>query len=345
MNDRLRGTEVLFSCIGGVGIVSLNRPQVLNALDLPTIRQIAAQLDVWADDPAVRAVLFRSAGGRAFCAGGDIRSLYRHALAEAPELGQFFDEEYALDCRIHRYPKPTIALLDGVVMGGGMGVGQGCSLRIVTERTRMAMPETAIGLFPDVGASFFLARLPPSLANYLGLVGQTISGADALACGLADRLVPSDALGDLPALLARIERDAWPAATPRATVPDVLAPEILVAIERHFSAGSVAGILASLAAEREAGSQAWSAHTLAQLEKLSPLMLCVTHEQLRRGRGLALEACFCMERGLMRHCFAHGDAREGIRALLVDKDRAPRWQHAGVADVEPELVDFFFRQP
>lgn len=342
MNDRLHAAEVLFSCIGGVGIVSLNRPQVLNALDLPTIRQIAAQLDAWADDPAVRAVLFRSAGGRAFCAGGDIRSLYRDALAEAPELGQFFDEEYALDCRIHRYPKPTIALLDGVVMGGGMGIGQGCALRLVTERTRMAMPETAIGLFPDVGASFFLARLPPALANYLGLVGQTISGADALACGLADRLVRSDALDDLPALLARIDADDWPADVPSGTVPDVFDAQVLAAIAQHFSSDSVPAIMASLAGDAGAGSRAWSAHTLAQLEKLSPLMLCVTHEQLRRGRGLALEACFRMERGLMRHCFAHGDAREGIRALLVDKDRAPRWQHAGVADVDPALVDFFF---
>lgn len=342
MNVRLNAAEVLFSCVDGVGVVSLNRPQVLNALDLPSIRRIATQLDAWADDPALRAVLFRSAGGRAFCAGGDIRSLHRHALAGAPELGQFFDEEYALDCRIHRYPKPTIALLDGVVMGGGMGIGQGCSLRLVTERTRMAMPETAIGLFPDVGASFFLSRLPPALANYLGLVGQTISGADALACGLADRLVRSDMLDELPALFDRIDNHAWPAEIPCSAVPDVFEPEVLAAIEQHFSLDSVPTILASLASDVKSGSQSWSAHTLAHLKKLSPLMLCVTHEQLRRGRGLALEACFRMERGLMRHCFAHGDAREGIRALLVDKDRVPRWQHGGVADVDPALVNFFF---
>ncbi|MBI2305981.1 MAG: enoyl-CoA hydratase/isomerase family protein [Rhodocyclales bacterium] len=342
MNDRLNAAEVLFSRLDGVGIVSLNQPQVLNALDLPTIRQIAAQLDDWADDPSLRAVLFRSAGGRAFCAGGDIRSLYRHALAGAPELGQFFDEEYALDCRIHRYPKPTIALMDGVVMGGGMGIGQGCSLRIVTERTRMAMPETAIGLFPDVGASFFLSRLPPALANYLGLVGLAISGADALACGLADRLVPSDVLDELPTLIGRIDDDAWPAEIPRGTMPDVFAPDVRAAIDRHFSVAGIDGIMASLAGDGEPGSRDWSARTLAQMEKHSPLMLCVTHAQLQRGRGLALEACFGMERGLMRHCFAHGDAREGIRALLVDKDRAPRWQHANVADVDPALVNFFF---
>lgn len=344
MNDRLRGTEVLFSCLDGVGIVTLNRPQVLNALDLSSVRLIARQLDAWENDRSLHTVLFRGAGGRDFCAGGDIRAVYRHALDGAPELDCFFDEEYALDCRIHRYPKPTIALMDGVVMGGGMGLGQGCSLRIVTERTRMAMPETAIGLFPDVGASHFLSRLSPACANYIGLAGQTISGVDALSCGLADRLLPSAALADLPLLLDTIEAATWPEEIPSGSVPAVFDLGVLAAIERHFDVTGVAGIMDSLAAESTSDCRAWAAHTLSEMRRHSPLMLCVTHEQLRRGRGLSVEDCLRLERILMRHCFARGDAREGIRALLIDKDRTPRWLHAGVNDVGYALVDEFFRQ-
>ncbi len=154
--------KVLAHIIDGVGVLTLNRPAVLNALDLATVRALTRQLTAWAGDPAIRAVLLRGTGERAFCAGGDVRSLYELQRQGSPDLERFFDEEYALDCLIHRYPKPTIALMDAVVMGGGMGLSQGCTHRLVTERTRMAMPETAIGIFPDVGGSYFLSRLPPA---------------------------------------------------------------------------------------------------------------------------------------------------------------------------------------
>lgn len=334
--------KVLFDCVDGVGIVTLNRPQALNALDLDVIRLLAERLSAWGSDPAVRAVMFRGAGERAFCAGGDIRVLYQQARSGAPGLDQFFDEEYALNALIHRYPKPTVALMDGVVMGGGMGIAQGCSLRIVTERTRMAMPETAIGLFPDVGASYFLARATAAVAAYLGVVGETISGRDALVCGLADRLVASSALGDLPTLLAHIEQDEWPEAAPPSTVPDVLSSEVLAAISRIFSVPSVTAIMVLLAAERDPACGEWARRTQARMQQQSPLMMCVTLEQLHRGRGLSLEDCQRMERILMRHSFAQGDVLEGIRALLIDKDRQPRWRFPSVEEVVPAAVTGFF---
>ena len=333
---------VLAHIIDGVGVLTLNRPDVLNALDLAAVRALARQLTAWAGDPAIRAVLLRGSGERAFCAGGDIRSLYRLQRQGSPDLGRFFDEEYALDCLIHRYPKPTIALMDGVVMGGGMGISQGCTHRLVTERTRMAMPETAIGIFPDVGGSYFLSRLPPALGVYIGVVGETLSGADAVASGLADRVVPSAFFADLPALIAAIDAGAWPAAPTHTSIPSQLTAPVLAAVERHFGQPGVGEILASLAGESDPALQPWVERTLGLLAQRSPLMLCVTFEQLQRGRRLGLEDCFRMELTMMAHCFAHGDTMEGIRALVIDKDRTPRWRHRSVAEVRREEVEAFF---
>lgn len=334
--------NVLVDLIDGVGVLTLNRPAVLNALDLATVRALTRQLDAWAHDPAIRAVLLRGSGERAFCAGGDVRALYELQRQGAPELVNYFDEEYALDCRIHRYPKPTIALMDGVVMGGGMGISQGCTHRLVTERTRMAMPETAIGIFPDVGASYFLSRLPPALGVYIGVVGDTLSGADAVASGLADRLMPSALFADLRALIAAIDAEAWPAAPTQTKIPSLLTAPVLAAVERHFGHGSVEEILASLAGETDPLLRPWVERTQGLLAQRSPLMLCVTFAQLQRGRRLGLEDCFRMERTMMEYSFAHGDTMEGIRALLIDKDRNPRWRHRTVEEVGREEVEAFF---
>jgi enoyl-CoA hydratase/carnithine racemase len=265
--------SVLVDLIDGVGVLTLNRPAVLNALDLATVRALTRQLDAWADDPAIRAVLLRGSGERAFCAGGDVCSLYHLQSQGSPELERYFDEEYALDCRIHRYPKPTIALMDGVVMGGGMGISQGCTHRLVTERTRMAMPETAIGVFPDVGGSYFLSRLrSAALGVYIGVVGDTLSGADAVVSGLADRLVPSAFLADLPALIAAIDAGAWPAAPTHTTIP--------TAAHRAGARGGRSAtsaspgwseILASLAGETDPALRPWVTRTLALLAQRSPL--------------------------------------------------------------------------
>ena len=344
-----RQEKVLFETLDRFGIVTLNRPEVLNALDLEMVRLIHAQLVTWQDDPSILGVVFRGAGPKAFCAGGDIRAMYASRLEKTPVLGRFFDEEYALDCLIHRYPKQTVALMDGVVMGGGMGIGQGCQVRVMTERTRVAMPETLIGMFPDVGASYFLARIMYPLALYIGMTGDTLSGRDAFRCGLADVLLPSEQLDDLPVLLERVQRgslkDAVSAPVVSSSVPDVLSLEVSHAVERHFSSGDAAAIMASLMTEQGVSEcNAWIEATLGRMRRNSPLMMQVTYEQLRRGRSLALEACFAMERTMMRHCFEHGDAMEGIRALAIDKDHAPSWQHRSVKEVTPEEVERFFNE-
>ena len=348
----------------GVGRITLNRPQALNALDLGMIRALTAALLVWRDDPAVVAVAIRGTGRDGpfgtFCAGGDIRFFHQAALAGDPRLEDFFTEEYALNHLIFTYPKPYIAFMDGVVMGGGMGISQGGRCRVVTERTRMAMPETQIGLFPDVGGGYFLSRCPGRVGEYLGLTGTVIGADEALAWGLADVAAPAadlprawDALAALPADSGEVFEAAWrdwmrsarwrsggqPAVAP-------LAPEV----DAAFGADRVADIIQQLqAAQTEAAVQA-----LTMLRQRSPLMLHVVLEQVRRARGLSLADDLRMERDLVRHCFhprhlartaVQSETVEGIRALAVDKDRAPRWQPARVEDVTQEMVAPFFDSP
>ncbi|SFM58700.1 enoyl-CoA hydratase/isomerase family protein [Rugamonas rubra] len=333
------------------GFITLDRPKALNSLSLAMVRDLAAALQAWRDDAGVDAVVIRSSSEKAFCAGGDIRFFYDVGRAGvqggSAQLEDFFTEEYALNHLIHFYPKPYIALMDGVVMGGGMGVAQGgpdCRLRIVTERTKMAMPEVNIGLFPDVGGSYFLSRAPGQLGNYLGLTGLTIVAADALYSGLADYFVPG---ADMAALAALIE--ATPGAQLRQAVAAFVAPfqasaggSVLQAeratIDRHFGAGSVAAIMASLAADEGAFAQ----KALKAMATRSPLMMAVTHELLRRGAALDVAGCLRMERTLVRHNFEDGEVLEGVRALVIDKDNAPRWKPAALAEVTAEMVERFF---
>ncbi|HET7402516.1 MAG TPA: enoyl-CoA hydratase/isomerase family protein, partial [Usitatibacter sp.] len=261
----------------------------------------------------------------------------------------FFIREYALDHRIHRYPKPVVALVDGIVMGGGMGISQGAALRIVGERTRMAMPETTIGLFPDVGGSYFLSRVPGRLGTYLGLVGPTMRAADALYCGLADIYLSPGSMGHVGEWLAQSAACADPRAAVKALASrderDALPPPGLAAlraaIDRHFAAPTVEAIMDSLAGaagdERE-----WAERTLEALAKRSPTMLKVTLEQLRRGAALGLADCFRMELGLIYACFDQGDFIEGIRALIVDKDNRPQWRPPSLGEVGEDAVERFF---
>ena len=315
--DADAGEELLVEVRRGVATLTLNRPNVLNALSFGMLQGLARCLDRWERDDRVRAIVLRGAGGKAFCAGGDIRALYEGYRSGEDPHHEFFAFEYALDYRIHRYPKPIVAVMDGIVMGGGMGIAQGARLRIVGDRTKMAMPETAIGLFPDVGGSWFLSRCPGELGIYLGLTGTTIGAADAIYCGLADTHVGSE----LPA--PALER---------------LHP----AIDRHFGHESVAAILRSLEAEDRPELRAWAGQTLGLLRSRSPTMLTVTLEQLRRGKALALAECFRMELGLVHGCFEQGDFLEGIRAVLVDKDNRPRWNPPELAEVDPETIRRFF---
>ena len=317
MEERL--TELLAEVANGVATVTLNRPAALNALTLGMLKELAARLDAWEKDDRVRLVVLRGAGDKAFCAGGDVRALYETFKAGKGGQNEFFEVEYALDYRIHTYPKTIVAVMDGIVMGGGMGISQGAAVRIVGERTRMAMPETVIGLFPDVGGSYFLSRTPGKLGVYLGLVGPTLRAADAIYCGLADLYVGAPG-GPGPADLERLR----------------------AAIDLHFGRESVPAIIASLEGETRPELREWAATTLEALAKRSPTMLAVTFEQVRRGAGLSLADCFRMELNLIHGCFEQGDFIEGVRAMIVEKDNRPRWRPARLAEVEAPAVERFF---
>jgi enoyl-CoA hydratase/carnithine racemase len=335
----------------GVAVLTLNRPAALNALTYDMIGDLRAQLAAHAKDPEVRAVLVHGAGDRAFCAGGDLRALYQSFKDGSALHHDFFVEEYALDHLLHRYPKPYLALLDGITMGGGMGIAQGAKLRIVGDRTRMAMPEVAIGLFPDVGASWFLPRLPGALGLYLALTGIQIKGADALYAQLADVYLAQDALAALIEDLAKLEWSADPRSDLKRFIAarsaqGLAAPSLSIlrpAIDEHFAnKRSVLEIIASLEGERRSEFTEWAAQTVKLLRSRSPTMLAVTHVQLERGRGMSLAQCFRMELGMVEHCFVQGDFIEGIRALIIDKDNAPAWQPTRLEDVTPAMVDAFF---
>jgi enoyl-CoA hydratase/carnithine racemase len=319
MEERLTaaGGELAAVIRAGVATVTLQRPAALNALSMGMIEALAAWLAQWRDDERVRTIVFRGAGDKAFCAGGDIRALHAGFKAGTSMPRDFFVAEYALDFQVHVYPKPIVALMDGIVMGGGMGISQGTALRIVGERTRMAMPETAIGLFPDVGGSYFLSRLPGRLGLYLGLAGPTLRSADAVYCGLADLDVSlAPAPGELEPLRA--------------------------AIDAHFAHDSVEAILAALESEQRPDYAAWAARTAQALRKRSPTMLKVTLEQLRRGAGLSLADCLRMELNLIHGCFDHGDFVEGVRAAILDKDNDPHWNPPSLQQVDRAAVERFF---
>ncbi|MBX3660085.1 MAG: enoyl-CoA hydratase/isomerase family protein [Ramlibacter sp.] len=351
-------TDVLAELRGRTGLITLNRPKALNALSLGMVRALTATLQAWRDDEQVTAVAVRGMGKEgpfgAFCAGGDIRFFHQAALAGNPELEDFFTEEYTLNHLIHHYPKPYIAFMDGIVMGGGMGVSQGASLRVVTPRTKMAMPETHIGLFPDVGGGYFLSRCAGHLGEYLALTGHVLGGADAVAAGLADGLVPADRLPGLWEALASGSLDSA-AAIEAHFATELIADSGQLAgarapIDAHFGLESVPAILASL--ERD-GSE-WARATAATLRQRSALMLHVVLEQVRRARSMTLAEDLRMERDLVRHCFhtrhlgrsgVTSETVEGIRALAVDKDHTPRWNPARAEDVTADMVAPFFVSP
>jgi enoyl-CoA hydratase/carnithine racemase len=310
MEERLRGAgdEILAHVRNGVATVTLNRPNALNALTFDMLATLAAWLDAWETDEDVRKIILRGAGPKAFCAGGDIRALHAAISSGGTGHAEFFAVEYALDYRIHAYPKTIVAVMDGIVMGGGMGIAQGAAVRIVGDRTKMAMPETAIGLFPDVGGSYFLSRAPGKLGAYLGLAGPTIGAADAIYCNLADLYVGAQ---DSPQ-------------------PELEA--LRPAIDRHFAHGTVDAIVASLRSESDPMYRDWAVRTVEALSRRSPTLLAVTLEQLKRGARLSPAECFRMELGLIHACFEHGDMLEGIRALIIEKDSQPRWKPAGPAE-------------
>jgi enoyl-CoA hydratase/carnithine racemase len=318
---------------GRIGHILMDRPKALNALDLGMIRGIAAALNAWKHDPAVHAVVIEGAGGRAFCAGGDIRVVRQHALAgEAADIEAFFAEEYALNLAIAEYPKPYVALIDGICMGGGIGVSVHGAFRVTTEAGLFAMPETAIAMFPDVGATFMLPRLPGVLGLYLGLTGTRLAGADAVHAGIATHFIGKARFAGLRAALAA-EGVAVIGALAEPLPPFSLEPH-LPAIARCFAADSLAGIVAALEAE----STPWAAETLTTLRAMSPSALLWSFAAIRRGGGLTLRDALRAELALTRHVTAHPDFAEGVRAMVVDKDRTPRWSPATLEAVDPASI-------
>ena len=318
---------------GRVGHILLNRPKALNALDRNMIRTIAGALNAWRDDPAIHAVVIEGAGGRAFCAGGDIRVIRAHALAgEAGDVEGFFAEEYALNLAIARFPKPYVALIDGICMGGGIGLSVHGVFRVTSEAGVFAMPETAIAMFPDVGATHVLPRLPGMLGVYLGLTGARLSGADAVHAGLATHFVPTERLGGLAAAIARDGVSVIAAAA--SALPAFSMAVHREAIDRCFAADSVPGIVAKLEAEHTE----WAAQTLASLRSMSPSALHWSLAAIRRGAGLGLADALRAELALTRHVTAHAEFAEGVRAMVIDKDRKPAWCPAAIADVDPAAI-------
>jgi enoyl-CoA hydratase len=322
---------------GRIGRITLNRPQALNALDLPMIRALTQVLTGWRDDPHVHAVVIEGAGDRAFCAGGDIRALRQYHLdGEHHKAEAFFREEYDLNLMIATYPKPYIALIDGICMGGGIGVSVHAPYRVATERAAFAMPETAIGFFPDIGATFILPRLPGQFGAYLGLSGARMTGGDAVHAGFATHFVRR---ADLPALSHALAEDGpGILGSHTAETPEFSLVGQRAAIDVCFSADSVMEIEDRL---EDVGDD-WAEQTLTMLRAVSPSALCWTLEALRRGADMTLPQCLDAELALTRTAMRHPDFAEGVRAMVVDKDRNANWQPALIEDVDPALIAAMF---
>ncbi|WP_322070549.1 enoyl-CoA hydratase/isomerase family protein [Paraburkholderia bannensis] len=355
--------DVLFRVVNRVAIVTLNRPAALNALSHAMVREIAVLLERVRRDDAIVALVLEGAGPKGFCAGGDVRAIDR--LARAGErLGddgwqQFFVDEYRLDYALHTFEKPLVALLDGVTMGGGMGLGQAAALRVATSRTKIAMPETRIGLLPDVGATHFLARMPVEMELYVGLTGAMLNGADALHCNLADVCVPGEWLDGYEARLAQTHFDGnvrdslrrvFDAPCQDAAASASTLSQHAALIAKHFNRRArvfeiVASLRSALEGDPSEADRTWLEATLEALTHYSPTMLEVTREALLRGRQMTLAESFRMELGIVARAIEEGDFCEGVRAHLIDKDRKPRWAPSTLAEVRDERVQQFLCSP
>lgn len=331
--------DVTISRTGRVGRITLTRPRALNALDLAMVQRIGAALTAWAGED-LRAITIESASDRAFCSGGDIRQVRQNTLDGNPEASdRFFATEYEVNRMLGDYPIPIVSLIGGICMGGGLGISVHGPFRVVTEDAAFAMPETRIGFFPDVGGSYFLPRLPGHIGSYLGLTGARLGAADALAIGMATHACEREALAGVPELLAEhdgpidlVLKELAPAETWRS---DLMAHR--EQIDHCFGAPTIDGMRERLARD---GSP-WATQTLELLAGVSPYSLAVTVELMAWGRERSLADCLAMERAVARHVAATPDFIEGVRAALVDKDRAPAWQE--FTGLDPALRPAFRR--
>lgn len=328
-------SDILIREEGRAGRITLNRPETLNGLTHEMILEMEAAIDRWTRDDAVSLVLIDAEGGRAFSSGGDIQKLYETGRAGDYGFGRrFWRDEYRTNAKIANFPKPYVAFMDGIVMGGGVGVSAHGSHRIVTDRTMAAMPECGIGLVPDVGGTWLLGRAPGRLGEYLGLTGARMSGADAIHAGFADMYIAS---GDLAALAARLCESGDPAAAAEFAQP---APDSALAsqqgeIERCFAGDTVLDCLAALD-----GLEAdWAQKAAKAIRRNSPTALICTLEAVRRARGFSrLEDALELEYRFVSRCMEQGDFLEGIRAAIIDRDRKPKWNPARLEDVTPEMA-------
>jgi enoyl-CoA hydratase len=334
--------DVLFHRQGAAGIITLNRPKALNALTHAMVRAIQPQAAIWAADPAVTRILIKGAGPKAFCAGGDIRVL--HDMGRAGELAlprRFWREEYTLNHWLKTCAKPVVALIDGIVMGGGVGMSFHGSHRVVSEKLMFAMPEVGIGFFPDVGASWFLPRLPGHMGRYLALTGARIGQADALALGLATHAVSSADMAAveealtadeaLDAVLARFQVDPG---------PPKLAEHAHV-VREAFGEDSLMQI-ASRLGQLALGGSDFAADALDTMRLKSPTSMAIALEQMRRGGGMSFAEAMRMEHRIVWRIAEGHDFYEGVRALIIDKDQQPRWRPAAIEDIDPAAIDAYF---
>ena len=334
--------DILFERRGAAGLITLNRPKALNAVSHAMVLAMRAQLDAWADDPAVTRVVITAAGERAFSAGGDIRALYDLGKAgRHDEALQFWRDEYPLNAVIKTYRKPYVALIDGIAMGGGIGVSVHGSHRVALDRCSFAMPEVGIGFFPDIGATWFLPRMPGEIGTYCALTGERFGAADGVAAGIATHRVPSARLPDLlDGLTGTVSVDALLAAfaEPEGEGPIMARKEV---IDRLFAGSTVEGILAALDREAQTVSPDadWARKTAAIIRTKSPFSLKLALAQLRRGIDWDFATCMRAEMRIVSRIVHGHDFYEGVRAVLVDKDNKPNWRPetlAGVGDAEIE---------
>jgi len=329
--------EILFEQRGALGLITLNRPKALNALTHSMCLVMKAKLDEWAHDSTIRTVAIRGEGERAFCAGGDIRALYESGRAGTPYALEFYRDEYRLNAAIKHFPKPYVALLHGIVMGGGVGVSVHGSHRVADETAVFAMPETGIGLFPDVGGSYFLPRCPGQIGMYLALTGARLNTPDMLYAGVATQHVPVAKTADLIAHLADGE-------APETAIGEFSAfgeapiSEYRATIDRAFAAGSVEQILADL----DAGADDWSHETASIIRTKSPTATKLAFRQIREGAQLFFDDGMRMEFRMVHRVIAGLDFYEGVRAAIIDKDQRPQWRPPTLAGVSDTDIDAYF---
>lgn len=334
---------------GGTAVITLNRPKALNSLSYDMVKPIGEHLTKWAMDEQVKVVIVKGAGEKGFCAGGDIKTLYearKNDEAKATAM-QFFEEEYKVDMQFYHYKKPIIAVLDGIVMGGGVGLTYGASHRIVTERTKWAMPEMNIGFFPDVGAEYFLNKAPGHIGRYLALTASVIPAQDVLFANAADIFMQTE---QLTAFLTAIEHTKWQGDSTAqldsliAQYASQPADESVLqtyedAINKHFNFDNVEAIIASLANDPSEFAQT----TCKQLQSVSPSSLKITLKQIIDGQQKTMEECFATNLTLAKNFLTHADFYEGVRSVVIDKDRNPNYKYKTLADFSDEAVTAFFK--